>query len=39
MCGARDYDVLAAGGGTTTLNPSAGFDGPITGRSILIRCR
>ena len=43
ICGARGYDVLAAGGGTAgmleTLNPSAGFDGPITERSILIRCR
>jgi hypothetical protein len=43
ICGARGYDVLAAGGGTAamieTLNPSAGFDGPLTQRSILIRCR
>ena len=43
ICGARGYDVVAAGGGTAgmieTLNPSAGFDGPITERSILIRCR
>jgi hypothetical protein len=43
ICGARGYDVLAAGGGTAgmleTLNPSAGFDGPATERSILIRCR
>jgi hypothetical protein len=43
ICGARGYDVLAAGGGTAgmleTLNPSAGFDGPVTERSILIRCR
>ena len=43
VCGARGYDVLAAGGGTAgmleTLNPSAGFDGPVTERSILIRCR
>jgi hypothetical protein len=43
ICGARGYDVLAAGGGTAgmieTLNPSAGVDGPITERSILIRCR
>lgn len=43
ICGARGYDVLAAGGGTAgmivTLNPAAGFDGPATERSILIRCR
>jgi hypothetical protein len=43
ICGARGYDVLAAGGGTAgmleTLNPSAGFDGPADERSILIRCR
>jgi hypothetical protein len=43
ICGVRGYDVLAAGGGTAgmleTLNPSAGFDGPLTERSILIRCR
>lgn len=43
ICGARGYDVLAAGGGTAgmleTLNPSAGFDGPVNERSILIRCR
>ena len=43
ICGARGYDVLAAGGGTAgmleTLNPSAGFGGPVTERSILIRCR
>ena len=43
ICGPRGYDVLAAGGGTAgmieTLNPSAGFDGPATERSILIRCR
>ena len=43
VCGARGYDVLAAGGGTAgmleTLNPSAGFDGPVTERSMLIRCR
>lgn len=43
ICGARGYDVLPAGGGTAgmivTLKPSAGFDGPATERSILIRCR
>jgi hypothetical protein len=43
ICGVRGYDVLAAGGGTAgmleTLNPSAGFDGPVNERSILIRCR
>ena len=42
-CGGRGYDVLAAGGGTAgmieTLHPSAGFDGPASERSILIRCR
>jgi hypothetical protein len=43
ICGARGYDVIAAGGGTAgmleTLNPSAGFGGPVDERSILIRCR
>ena len=43
ICGERGYDVVAAGGGTAamieTLNPSAGVDGPLDERSLLIRCR
>ncbi len=43
ICGARGYEVIAAGGGTAgtiaTVNPSGGFGGPVIERSMLIRCK